>query len=235
MRKKSSTRKLFALVMTLIMAVACLPAGAFAADGQSGAITIVCESENQIDGNLIGKQGDCFQFKAVDSNGDEVPVTWSTSSGWMGTIDESGIFEITGSLVCGGTSFLWITATSKEDQSIKKEQSFSLAGYQFSPYQKNQKIALSEDGQSAKTISLSGGYNGHTVWDYQDALDSGLVKLADDPQKKASLKLNALRPGTVQAGFQLDFDEAMTDTAEITISRRRRGEQSGQNVSEYYS
>lgn len=226
MKKRLSSKKLLSLVTAFAVAFAMVfgsvPAGAFAAearaDGQSSVITIVCESESQIDGNLVGCQGDSFQFKAVDSNGDEVPVTWSTSSGWLGTIDESGVFEITGSLTAGGTSFLWIAATSKEDPSVKKEQSFSLAGYRFSPYQKNQTIALSEDGQTAKTISLSGGYAGHTDWDYQDALESGLVKLAEDPQKKASLKLHALRPGIVQAGFQLDFDETMTDAAEITIT-----------------
>lgn len=170
------------------------------------------------DGKLIGKTGDTFQFRAVDQDGNETPVTWKNGSTWAGSLDEDGRFTA-GPLSSGGSSMLYITATSTLDETVKQEGRFSLTGYQFSQYNKTPTVALSEDGQTAKTISTSGGYDGSTVWTYQGA--DGIAQLSagqDLSGKKSSIKFDALRPGTFTASFALDFNETMTDTATLTIT-----------------
>ncbi len=46
----------------------------------------------------------------------------------------------------------------------------------------------------------------------------GSATLDSDPGTGTSIKFNALRPGTFTATFKLDFDEALTDTATITVT-----------------
>lgn len=169
-------------------------------------------------GELIGKTGDTFPFRAVDQDGKETPVTWKNGSTWAGSLDENGVFTAN-SLSSGGSSMLYITATSTLDETIKQEGRFSLVGYQMSQYNKTPKVALSEDGQTAKTIGASGGYGGSTVWTYEGT--EGIARLSegqDLSKKGTSIKFDALRPGTFSASFTLDFNEAMTDTATFTIT-----------------
>lgn len=165
---------------------------------------------------LIGKEGDTFQFRAYDQNGEETPVTWSVK--YSGSIDGNGLYTA-GTLSAGGTSTLYVTATSTLDTSVKQEARFSLTGYAFSTYNKTRAVALSEDGQTNKTVSISGGYAGHTVWSCEGA--DGIAVLAGDQDlsaKKNSIKFNTLRPGEFTVSFSLDFDETMTDTAVVTIT-----------------
>lgn len=184
-------------------------------------ITIVCDDSRAVgDTALLAKTGDVFTFKALDQNGEETPVTWSTTSSWIGSIDENtGILTTTASFSSGSTSYASIKATSAVDKTVSSETSFSLIGYMFSEYQKNQTVALSEDGQSAKTVSVSGGYSGHTIWSF-DGMD-GIAKLSEGQElsdKKSSVKFDALRPGTFTASFEIDTDSQMTDTAAIKIT-----------------
>ncbi len=183
-------------------------------------ITIVSDDSNPaLDGTLIGKTGDTFQFKALDQDGKETSVTWEKSSSCPGDIDpNTGVFTATGSLSCGGSNTFYLTATSTIDSSIVAKQSFSLTGYQFSSYQKTQSVALSADGQTAKTVSLSGGYKGHTIWSYDETAAAGIATLASDPGNGTSIKFNALRPGTFDVSFKLDLADSMTDTATVTIT-----------------
>ncbi len=192
-----------------------------AEDGPASPTAITVEyagDQTAPNGALIGKTGDTFQFRAVDQDGNETPVTWKNGSAWAGSLDENGLFTA-GSLTSGGSSNLYITATSTLDAEVKQEGRFSLTGYQFSTYQKAPTVALSEDGQTPKTISASGGYDGSTVWTYEGA--EGIARLSagqDLSKKSGSIKFDALRPGTFTAGFVLDFNEAMTDTATLTIT-----------------
>ena len=142
-------------------------------------ITIVCEDSRAVnDTTLLAKTGDTFQFKAYDQDGNETPVTWSTSSSFVGSIDaESGLLTTMATFSSGSTSSARITAVSKLDETVSQTTNFSLAGYMFGSSQKTQSVALSEDGQTAKTISISGGYNGHTLWSYPGA--EGVAELAD--------------------------------------------------------
>lgn len=179
------------------------------------------------DGKLIGKTGDTFSFRAVDQNGNETPVTWKNGSTWAGSLDENGVFTA-GSLSSGGSSTLYLTATSTLNESVKTEGRFSLCGYQMSQWSKTPTVALSEDGQTAKTISTSGGYDGSTVWTYEGA--EGIAKLSEGQDlsaKKSSLKFDALRPGIFTASFALDFNETMTDTATLTITGAKRRSKAG--------
>ena len=181
------------------------------------AITVKYVGDQLVPGTstLIGKTGDTFPFKAYDQTGAETPVTWSAQ--YSGTIDADGVYTAA-SLSSGGTSYLYVTAKSTLDASITQETRFELTGYGFSTYQKNQTVALSSDGQSAKTATVTGGYKGHTVWSYDETAVEGIAVLASDSGTGNSIQFHVLRPGTFTVGFHLDFDENMTDTATVTIT-----------------
>ncbi|MGI5825417.1 MAG: DUF4430 domain-containing protein, partial [Bacillota bacterium] len=223
MKKQFFVKRFLAFLLMLAMVFGSLPGMALAekisffGTEAPTALTVTCESDRQIDGKLFGKKGDTFQFKAVDQNGDETPVDWSTSSTWLGTLNEDGVFTVTDDFTFGNSSSICVKAVSKLDSAVSKEINCSLAGYLFNSYQKNQTVNLSADGQTAKTVSFSGGVGGHNVWDYKEALDSGIVTLSADPGNSGSVKFNALRPGTFNVGFKLDMDENISDTATVTI------------------
>lgn len=222
-------KSVLSLLLAFMLVVGLLPVNALAdqteragsADRLAAPTSITVEyagTRKTPDGKLIGKTGDAFQFRAVDQGGNETPVTWKNGSTWAGSLDENGLFTA-GSLSSGGSTSLYINAVSTLDESVKSEGRFDLCGFQMSQYQKTPAVALSEDGQTAKTISTSGGYNGSTVWTYEGA--EGIARLSGDQDlsaKKTSIKFDALRPGTFTASFTLDFDETMTDTATLTIT-----------------
>ncbi|MCI8608824.1 MAG: DUF4430 domain-containing protein [Firmicutes bacterium] len=222
--RKGVFSQVMALVMVLLLTVTMMPATAFAEEANTAPseITIVCESANSInETTLLAKDGDVFQFKALDQNGAETPVTWSTSSSWVGAMDaETGVLTTTTRFSCGGTSSASIKAVSKLDGNISKETGFSLAGYTVSQWNKTPTVALSEDGQTAKTLSLSGGYTGRTLWTYD--IKGGIAVLSPDQNlgdKKSSIKFNALRPGAFHATYRLEgMDESMTETIPFTIT-----------------
>lgn len=180
-------------------------------------ITVVYEGDQKTpDGKLIGKNGDAFQFKAYDENEQETPVTWKNGSTWCGSLDENGVFTAS-SLSRGGTSYLYITAVSKLDPAVSsKATKFEATGYSFSDSDRDQTVALSEDGQRIKTISIIGGQSGYNEWSCN--IPDGIAALAEEPGSGGTIKLNALRPGTAKVSFKLTFNERMTDTATVRIT-----------------
>ncbi len=228
--RKGNAKKALALLLSLLIVLSMMPSMAFAAEGGEQAVaeaapsslTIVCESANMVDeATILTKTGDELSFKALDENGKETPVTWSGASAWIGTLDpDTGVLKATGSYSCGSSSFLTIRAVSKLDRTVSKEARFTLTGYMASEYQKNPTVALSVDGQTAKTISTSAGYMGKTKWSYE--IEGGIAALAADQDlsaKKSSIKFDALRPGTFTARYTLeDMDPSMTETIRFTIT-----------------
>lgn len=189
------------------------------------AINIVCENAFNPSGNiLVAKTGDKLKFKAVDQNGNETPVKWSTTSSWSGTMDaKKGIFEITASLsASGGTTYLYISAESLIDPSIKKDKArFDLKGYTFpeSTYSpKDKTVELSTDGQTKKTLSLSGGYDGNTVWNFVGMEEIAKLSAGQSADTKSNkITLDILRPGKFTVSFKLDCDDSLNDTATVTV------------------
>lgn len=165
--------------------------------------------------DLIGKEGDTFQFCAYDENGNKTPVTWKVQ--YNGSIDENGLYTA-GSLSYGSTSFLYVTATSQLDPSVKTEQKYTLCGYAFSIYQKEMSVTLSADGQTKKTASISGGVSGHNIWSYDEKAIEGIAKLQRDPGNGSGISFDILRPGIFNVAVLLDFDKSMTDTATVTVN-----------------
>lgn len=230
--RKGHAKKALALLLSLLIVFSMMPSMAFAAeaDGRDAAqaeeapksLTIVCESVAAIDDTtILTKTGDVLQFKALDENGKETPVTWSSASSWVGTLDpDTGVLTTTGSFSCGTSLFLEIKAVSKLDETVKKEARFTLTGWMASTYNKAPTVQLSTDGQTAKTISTSAGYAGKTLWTYETK--DGIAALAADQKladKKNSIKFNALRPGTFTATYTLeDMDPSMTETIHFTIT-----------------
>ena len=180
-------------------------------------ITIACDPARQIDGKLVGKKGDQFLFRAYDQDGRETPVTWSTSSTWAIAMDgETGIATVTSETSPGSSSYLQIRAVSKADTNVSSEGRFELTGYQISSYGRS--ATLDSKGQSVTTISLSGGFGGHSIWSYDEAAAAGVARLVNDPGKGTSIRFQALRPGSFSVTVSLDTDPAMTDTATVTVS-----------------
>ena len=181
-------------------------------------ITVEYVGDRMMGGQLVGSQGDTFRFRALDPDGNETPVRWSTSSSWLGTLDaDTGVFTVTSTLSTGGASYLYITAASTLDASVKKQQSFSLTGYEIGTYYQNQTVRLSEDGQTAKTSSFSGGVNGWNVWSWD--IPAGVAEPDSDPGSGSSIKFNCLRPGVFTARVAVKgFEDTMNSTATITVT-----------------
>ncbi len=181
------------------------------------AITVQCGDGLVLDGKYIVASGDRLQFTAVDQNGDPTPVTWSTKA-TIGTLDaQTGEFVIESRMTPGSTSYVYITATSTLDASVKvTSPSFSMTGYQFGKSEYS--VALSDDGQTEKIIRLSGGASGHSVWSYDTEAAAGVAVLTDDPGNGTSMNFRALRPGSFPVSVALDVDSSKTDTATVTVT-----------------
>lgn len=184
------------------------------------AITVKLESERILDGSLVAAKGDTFRLKAVDQDGKETPVTWSTGSSATVSLNaETGEFTVKNEVYSGATSYLYFQATSKIDASVVSEDTrIPMVGYRMSDYARNATVALSKDGQTAKTVSVSGGISGHNIWSYDEAAAKSVASLAADPENGGSIKFNALRPGSFTVTYRLDFDERLTDTASVTVT-----------------
>ena len=183
------------------------------------AITISHNAKNIIDGKVIAKKGDVFKLTAHDQDGNETPVTWkNTSYGGGGVeIDETtGVVTVTDDVYSGSTSFLYFTATSVLDESVTKQINVQAGGYLLSDYQKNPTVTLSEDGQTAKTVSVTAGFKGHNIWEY--TVPEGIAEVVSEPGTDNTAKFNAFRPGIFDVVFKLDINEELTDTATVTIN-----------------
>lgn len=193
------------------------------------------ETSRYVDGKLYASQGDSFQLTAVDEYGNETPVTWSLGSSYTpAEIDsESGKFTITQQVTSGSTSTMYFKATSTLAPNLTEEIRISLSGYQFSSYNRNIAVALSEDGQTAKTVSLTGGVSGHNVWSYDEAAAQNVAALSGDPGTGSSIKFNALRPGSFTVTVALDFDPALTDTATVNVTGVAVGDAQGNQTKTY--
>ncbi len=181
-------------------------------------ITIEADYSDVINGTFVLKKGDEVALTALDQNGNETPVKWSTSSYRSISIDEdSGVITVINDIYGGSTSYWYVTATSTIDTSIKKQNHrFSATGYLMSSYNKNKSVALSEDGQTAKTASTTGGSGGHNIWSFN--IPDGVGVVRTDPGSNNSVTFDLLRPGTITATFKLDTNEELTDTATINVT-----------------
>ena len=240
--KKNRFSKVLVLLLAVMMIFTMMPSMAFAAEaaeaGNAAApesLTVsLAEGQTLEDGTLIAKKGDTFRFTAKDQNGEPADVKWSTSSTWIGTLnEETGEFTVTNDMSSGGTSYLYITAVSKADAAISKNANFQMQGYTFAANYKNYTVALSADGQSVKTFNLSGGVNGHSIWSH--TADEAVAVLTKEPGNGTSISFAAYRPGTFTVTVKLDLDEKLTDTANITITGVAVEDNSGRSQKTYLS
>ena len=183
--------------------------------GAPESITVKYVGNRELNGQLVGKKGDTFQLKAYDQSGKETPVQWSSTSTWTGTFDKNGLVTITTSLGTGSTSYFHYTAASVADPSVKATGTLEFTGYEISEYNRNKVVDLSKDGQSAKSVSITGGVKNHTVWSYE--IPEGVAALTQEPGKGNQIGFNLYRPGKVKVQLTLDIDETMTSAAEITV------------------
>lgn len=183
------------------------------------AITVKCDYPYQDDsGNFVLTKGDKLQFTAYDQDGKETPVTWSTSSSWMGSIDADGAFTITSSMSAGGSSYIYVTATSALDTAVKSSETrVSATGYAFSDYYKNLTVALPQNGGGMST-SLSGGVKGYNTWSWD--IPEGIAVMKEDPGTGTSASFTCMRPGTFTISVSANFEglEPLTDTATVTVT-----------------
>ncbi len=182
-------------------------------------ITVKCDYPYQdAKGNFVLTKGDKLQFTACDQDGAETPVTWSTSSSWMGSIDADGVFTVTSTMSVGGSSYIYVSATSALDTGVKSnELCISATGYEFSSYYKNMTVSLPQNGGAA-SASLSGGVTGSNTWSYD--IPEGVASLKEDPGTGTSIAFLCQRPGTFTVTVNAGFDglEPLTDTATITVT-----------------
>lgn len=196
-------------------------------------VTISHDAKYLIGDAIVTKKGEKFRLKAYDQAGIETPVTWEKTSASDSTfsIDEStGEVEVTGDIYSSVT-YAYFKATSTLDETVSADITIKATGYMLSEYQKNQTVALSPDGQSAKTASLTGGQKDHNIWSYN--IPEGVAKLAADPGSGNSIKFNVLRPGTFEVTFKLDINEEYTDTATFTVTGVAVEDADGNNTKTY--
>ena len=195
--------------------------------------TVRCKDATMIDGKIVAKKGDVLQFEAVDESGRVQDVTWSTSSSWIGSLDsETGAFTVSNASQ-GGSSYLYLTATTKNGSGLKKEAKFEITGYEFSDYNRKKEVTLSSDGQSDAKVSVTGGVSGHTVWEYDKSTVEKIAELTADPGNGTSIGFKALRPGSFTVSFKLDVNEQMTDTAMVNIRGVAVEDKKGNNKKTY--
>ena len=181
-------------------------------------ISITHNVTDIIDNVIIVKKGDKFRLTACDENGNETPVTWSKPS-YSTDVElnvETGEVEVVRDMYSSGTSYWYFTATSTLDASVTKELSVQASGFALSEYQKAQTVALSADGQTAKTASLSAGKAGYNIWSWN--IPDGVAELASEPENSGQIKFNLFRPGVIEATFKLSINENLTDTGTITVT-----------------
>ena len=220
------TKRILSLLLAFLMVFTMIPGSVFAEAAAEDAaapesITIDVVNTKRCIGDdrsiLVSEPGGTFQFKAYDENGEETPVTWSSSSSYAGTFGEGGLFTL-GSTYSGSSSFTSITATSTLDESVSETKRYTVAGFAASEYSKNKTVALSTDGQTAKTITATGGYNGYCVWSYDEEAAKGIAVPDADPTTSTSWKFNVYRPGSFQATAAATFDPELTTTNTLTIT-----------------
>ena len=180
-------------------------------------LTVAHDSENVIDGVVIVKKGDKFKVVAYDENGNATPyVTWKNTfyNSAYQFDSATGTVEVVGD-VYTSTDMLYFTATSTIDESVSSAQTrIQVSGIAIS--NKTQTVALSTDGQTAKTASLTAGRSGHNIWSY--TIPEGVAELAADPGSSNSIKFNVFRPGVIDVSFKLDISDELTDSATITVT-----------------
>ena len=173
--------------------------------------------------SFVAKNGDTLTLKAVDENGKETPVVWPSSLGGGSLNVTNGstvVYTVT------STIYSYVQVTSLYDSTIQSEEkAIQVEDYSVNQYNKTPTVTLSDDGQSAKTISAQGGLNGYTIWSYTVSPENAAELSSDQKEKANYLKFNALRPGTIQASFDLDLNgdgvadgNGQTDTATLTIN-----------------
>lgn len=182
-------------------------------------ITIDVQAKNKIGNVLVVKKGDTFKVVAHDENGNETPVTWKNTfySNAFSFDNKTGVVTVTDTVYSGGSSSLYFTAVSDIDSSVSSRQTaVQVTGVAISRYNKEQTVALSEDGQTQKTASLSAGQDGHNIWTV--SIPEGVAELQSDAGNKSSIKFNLYRPGKITASFVLDIDEELGDSATVTVT-----------------
>lgn len=169
----------------------------------------------------IAKAGDTLQLKAVDENGNETPVNWLNTSINGGTLDkETGNYTIT------NTAYSYVQVASLYDSSIQSEEKvIQVVDYSIGQYNKTPSVTLSEDGQSFQKISTAGGIDTYTLWNYTPSAENIAELISDLSKKSARLEFTAMRPGTIEASFDLDLDgdgigdgNGHTDSAVLSIN-----------------
>lgn len=169
---------------------------------------------------FVAKVGGTLQLKAVDENGEETPVEWLDKGINGGTLDKA-----TGAYTISSTSYSYVQAASLYDANIKSEEKAILVeDYSFSESNKTPSATLASDGQSATKISAPGGLKDYNIWTYTVSPENAAELISGVEEKGNWLSFNALRPGTIQASFDLDLDgdglgdgKGLSDNATMTI------------------
>ena len=184
------------------------------------ALTVKYVGSQMLDGQLIGKQGDSFPFRAFDENGDEAPVTWSLASSSLGTFNaNTGVFTVTGELVSGSKETLRITATSTQDPNKKTEAVFELIGYVFDSDNMSKSVAFSADETLVPSVTLTGGVDGRSVWSWDiPTTPASVASLVDQPGRGNEIQFNCLCGGSFTVTVAVEgFEDTMYSTATVTV------------------
>lgn len=169
---------------------------------------------------VVGANGSTFAMKAVDEKGSELTeVTWKLTKAVTGfSIDaQTGVVTCKKDIYSGDSAVsLSIQAVSKRDPAIvSKAVTVSFNGYKMKAASKNVTINLSEDGQTAQTKTISGGYSTFNSW--SAPLPEGVAEWKTTPTTSTAASLNFFRPGSFEVTVTVNVAPALSDTAVVTV------------------
>ncbi len=226
---KPVTRRMLSLLLVMAMTFSLLPTTVFATEVETPeeqsqtaptSISISLKENDRIfesNGSyyLYGDENTTFQAIALDQDGNETPVTWTTttSSTYISELNEqTGEFKLN-EIAYGSTGYVYLTATSTLDTGVSQKICVYAKGYKLNT--STSTTALSTDGQTAKSISFSAGIEGYNVWTYNEEDWAGIAELVSGLNSSVTVKFTALRPGTFTVGLAIQGHDDMTQ--EITV------------------
>ena len=246
MSKRKHFSKALTILLAVVMICTMMPSMAWADGGGSGvspeagqgqaptSVTVQYEGLPVLDGKIIAKQGDKFNLKAYDQNGQETPVTWQTSSTSFCTVDENGEVTITASLSSGGTSYLYFTAISTIDSSIKSASTkVEATGYRISDY--GTSVTLSGDGQNITTARVSGGVSGYNQWTFDEKAAKDIASVSGEVGNGSSIQFNCYRPGSFNVSVKVNGNKELVDTKTVSIKGVAVETEAGERTKTYLS
>lgn len=237
-------KRILSLVMAFVMAASLLPASALAIE--------TSESEPAADLTMILPKTGCytwnngwtdrtylipvndtrsFQFSVEPAEAD---VTWSLNDTTYATINQDGLLTFTGEQ----TSFrpVKVTATLKDNSTVKAESDWLYMGVDFDFYQAPQDMTLPENDLTTVTTqpSFYSEYAGAIKWELSEESIASITTDLSSGTTPNYITIQGLRPGTTTLTATFTPNPDLKATKTFTVSGVAVEREDGEKESRLY-